>query len=61
MSLEKFKLGYGTEIRFWKDIWLVAYPLKAQYPNFYNIVWHEYATVENTLDVVPLKFPSEGL
>jgi hypothetical protein len=27
MSLGKFKLGYGSEIRFQKDIWLVAHPL----------------------------------
>jgi hypothetical protein len=34
---ESFKLGNGTSVRFWKDVWLDNSSLANQYPAPYNI------------------------
>jgi hypothetical protein len=33
-----FKVGDGTSVRFWEDIWLGDTSLANQYPSLYNIV-----------------------
>ena len=57
----KFKLGDGSQIRFWEDILLGRHHLKAQYPNLYNIVRQGHATVATTIAIVPLNVSLEGL
>ena len=53
-SLGKFKLGDGSQIRFWEDTWLGRHRLKMEYPNLFNIVRQKEATVAHTLSTVPL-------
>jgi hypothetical protein len=54
LSLGKFKLDNGTQIRFWEDKWLGSQPLKIQYPNLFNIVRKKQATVVDVLIFIPL-------
>jgi len=54
LSLGKFKLDNGTQIRFWEDKWLGSQALKIQYPNLFNIVWKKQATVADVLNSTPL-------
>jgi hypothetical protein len=32
-----FKIGDGTSVKFWEDIWMEDLPLSQQYPALYNI------------------------
>lgn len=43
--LGTFKLGQGTQIRFWEDTWLGKWPLKLRFPSLYNIVRKKHDTV----------------
>jgi hypothetical protein len=45
LSMGRFHLQDGKEIRFWEDTWLDATALKVQYPNHFNIVRRKSATV----------------
>ena len=54
LSLGKFKLDNGTQIRFWEDKWLGSQALKIQYPTLFNIVWKKQATVADVLNSTPL-------
>jgi hypothetical protein len=54
LSLGKFKLDNGTQIRFWEDKWLDSQPLKIQYPNLFNIVRKKQATLANVLNSTSL-------
>ena len=54
LSLGKFKLGNGTQIRFWEDKWLGSQALKIQYLNLFNIVRKKQATVADVLNSTPL-------
>ena len=38
LSLGKFDLGYGSQVRFWEDSWIRPRPLKSLFPTLYNIV-----------------------
>ena len=50
----KFKLGNGSQIRFWEDSWLDNEPLKNQYPTLYNIARKKSALVSHVLSSTPL-------
>jgi hypothetical protein len=49
-----FKVGDGTSVRFWEDIWLGNAPLADQYSSFYNIVQRKNVLVANFLSHNPL-------
>jgi hypothetical protein len=49
-----FKLGDGSIVRFWEDIWMGDTSLAAQYPSLYNIVQHKNVTVAHVLAQSPL-------
>jgi hypothetical protein len=38
LSLGKFDLGDGSQVRFWKNSWIRSHPLKSLFPTLYNIV-----------------------
>jgi hypothetical protein len=54
LSMGKFKLQDGKQIRFWEDKWLGDNTLKVQYPNLYNIVWKKSAIVTKIFSTQPL-------
>ena len=49
-----FKIGDGTQVRFWEDVWLGDTPLANQYPSLYNIVHHKNLKVAHVLAQTPL-------
>jgi hypothetical protein len=49
-----FKIGDGSAVRFWEDIWLGDTPLASQYPSLFNIVQHRNVTVAQVLAHSPL-------
>jgi hypothetical protein len=49
-----FKVGDGTSVRFWEDIWLGDIPLSLRYPSLYNIVQHKNVLVSTVLAQTPL-------
>ena len=49
-----FKLGNGSQIRFWEDSWLDNEPLKNQYPTLYNIARKKSALGSHVLSSTPL-------
>jgi hypothetical protein len=44
-----FKLGDGSAVRFWKDVWLGDKTLAYQYPSLYHIVQHRNVLVADVL------------
>jgi hypothetical protein len=54
MAKGSFKLGDGSGVRFWEDIWLGDTPLANQYPSLFNIVQHKNVTVAQVLAHSPL-------
>jgi hypothetical protein len=53
LSLGKFDLGDGSEVRFWEDSWISSHPLKSIFPALYNIV-RKNASVKTVLSTTPL-------
>jgi hypothetical protein len=49
-----FKIGDGSTIQFWEDIWLGESPLAHQYTSLYNIVQWKNVLVANVLAETPL-------
>jgi hypothetical protein len=49
-----FKIGDGSSVRFWEDIWLGDKPLAQQYSSLYRIVNHKNVLVANVLQGFPL-------
>jgi hypothetical protein len=45
LSLGRFKLREGTQIKLWEDIWLSNQTLKSQYSSLYNIAHRRYIGV----------------
>ena len=43
------KVNNGTQIYFWKDVWLDGVPFNEQYVLLYNIVSNNHATVVEVL------------
>lgn len=54
LSLGKFSLRSGNQLRFWKDHWHRKRPFSVQYPSLYNIVRHKSATVQEVMSTCPL-------
>jgi hypothetical protein len=48
------RVGNGTTVRFWEDIWMGDTPLSHQYPALYNIVQHKNVLVATVLATVPI-------
>jgi hypothetical protein len=46
---DHFKLGDGSVIRFWEDVWLGDKTLAQQYPSLYHIVQHINVLVADVL------------
>jgi hypothetical protein len=53
-SRGKFKVGNGSDTRYWEDVWLGETTLAHQYPSLYNIVQCKNVTVANVLTQAPL-------
>jgi hypothetical protein len=49
-----FKVGCGSAVRFWEDVWLGDSLLANQYPSLYNIVQHKNVLVATVLAQSPL-------
>ena len=49
-----FRLGNGSQIRFWEDKWLGSIPLKDKFPGLFNIVRRKHDTVAQVLRSSPL-------
>jgi hypothetical protein len=49
-----FKVGDGTSVQFWEDVWLGDSPLSQQYPSLYNIVQHKNVLVSTVLEQIPV-------
>ena len=54
LSLGRFSLKDGSQIRFWEDIWLGNRTLKSQFPSLFNIVRRRHATVAEVFSTTPL-------
>jgi hypothetical protein len=52
-SFGAFKIQDGTQVRFWKDIWLGSTPMRAQYHYLYNIARSKKATIADVLSFSP--------
>ena len=54
LSLGKFDLGDGSQVRFWEDSWIRPRPLKSLFPALYNTVRKKNAYVRSVLSMTPL-------
>jgi hypothetical protein len=54
LTLGKFDLGDGSQLRFWEDSWITSQPLKPIFPEIYNIVKKKSASVRTVLSTLPL-------
>ena len=54
LSLGKFNLGDGSQVRFWEDSWIRPRPLKSLFPALYNIVRKKSTSVRTVLSTTPL-------
>jgi hypothetical protein len=54
LSLGKFELGDGSQVRFWEDSWIRPRPLKSLFSALYNIVWRKSASVRTVLSMTSL-------
>jgi hypothetical protein len=54
LSLGKFDLGDGSQVRFWEDSWIQSRPLKSLFPVLYNIVRKKSAYVRTVFSTTPL-------
>jgi hypothetical protein len=54
LSMGRFDLGDGTQVRFWEDSWITPRPLKTIFPALYNIVRKKSASVRTVLSTTPL-------
>jgi hypothetical protein len=49
-----FKIGDGSTVRFWEDVWLGNTPFASQYPSLYNIVQPKNVLVATVMAQTPL-------
>jgi hypothetical protein len=49
-----FKVGDGSSVRFWEDVWLGDTPLAQQYPSLFNLAQRKNVLVADVLRHVPL-------
>jgi hypothetical protein len=54
LNYESFKVGNGSQIRFWEDRWLGDQPLKIKFPALFNIVRKKQDSVANIFRSSPL-------
>jgi hypothetical protein len=54
MSLGSFKVGDGSQVRFWEDKWLGNHPLKERFPDLFHLVRRKQDIMSNVLSSVPL-------
>ena len=54
LSMGRFDLGDGTQVRFWEDSWITPRPLKTIFPALYNIVRKKSASVRTVLSTTSL-------
>ena len=60
LSMGRFELGDGSQVRFWEDSWITPRPLKTLFTALYNIVRRKSASVRSMLSTTPLKEVSNG-
>jgi hypothetical protein len=58
LSKGSFDIKDVTNVRFWDDTWIRDKPLKAQYPNLYNIARDPHATVSKIMATSRLNISS---
>ena len=54
LSYGTFKIGDGTQTRFWEDKWLGPITLKEKFPALFNIVRRKHDTVAQVCNSSPL-------
>jgi hypothetical protein len=54
LNYESFKVGNGSQIRFWEDRWLGDQPLKIKFPVLFNIVRKKQDSMANIFWSSPL-------
>ena len=54
LSLGKFELGDGSQVRFWEDAWIRPRPLKSLFLALYYIVRRKGVYVRTVLSMTPL-------
>jgi hypothetical protein len=64
LSLGKFDLGDGSQMRFWEDSWITSRPLKSIFPALYNIVrkkcFYKNGTIHSTVKCSFQEISSRG-
>jgi hypothetical protein len=50
----RFLVFYGSQTRFWEDLWIGKEPLMVKYPRLYNLVRRKNMTVAQVLSTTPL-------
>jgi hypothetical protein len=54
LSMGRFDLGDGSQVRFWEDSWITPHPFKTLFPSLYNIVRKKSVSVRTVLSMTPL-------
>ncbi|WVZ88927.1 hypothetical protein U9M48_035394, partial [Paspalum notatum var. saurae] len=54
LGLGSFRIGDGTQVRFWEDTWCGNQPLKLSYPSLFSIARKKGATVADVMCSSPL-------
>jgi len=49
LSLDKFDLGDGPQVRFWEDTWLSSHPINLIFPALYNIARNKKCLCKNSV------------
>jgi hypothetical protein len=54
LSMDRFDLGDGSQVRFWEDSRITPHPIKTIFSTLYNIVRKKSASVRSVLSMTPL-------
>jgi hypothetical protein len=54
LSMDRFDLGDGSQLRFWEDSWITPHPLNTIFSTLYNIVRKKSASIISVLSTKPL-------
>jgi hypothetical protein len=54
LSMDRFDLDDGSQVRFWKDSWITPCPFKTLFASLYNIVRKKSASIMTVLSTTPL-------
>ena len=54
LSCGRFKVGNGSQTRFWEDLWIGSETLMKRFPSLYNITRRKNDIIANVLSTIPL-------